>query len=82
MKFGKSSAVLKASWVISALFVKVSAIFLLPFGRLADIYGRRRVYLLGTILYHFFFYLGFDPWCFSMPMYYYLNIQGLNLIQS
>ena len=50
-EFG-SSAVL-ASWVISAYLLS-SAIFLLPFGRLADIHGRRRVYLLGTILYTLF----------------------------
>jgi len=62
-EFG-SSAVL-ASWVISAYLLS-SAIFLLPFGRLADIYGRRRVYLLGTILYTFFT-LG-STLVLSMPM--------------
>lgn len=50
-EFG-SNAIL-TSWAITA-YLLASAIFLLPLGRLADIHGRRRMYLLGTILYTIF----------------------------
>jgi EmrB/QacA subfamily drug resistance transporter len=50
-EFG-SDAIL-TGWAITS-YLLASAIFLLPFGRLADIHGRRRVYLLGTILYSLF----------------------------
>lgn len=39
-------------WVISA-FILSSAIFLLPFGKLADIVGRKRVFTAGIILFTF-----------------------------
>ncbi|MGI6436186.1 MAG: MFS transporter [Syntrophomonadaceae bacterium] len=51
LEFG-SSAIL-ASWAITS-YILASAIFLLPFGRLADMHGRRRFYRLGTILYTLF----------------------------
>jgi len=38
------------SWVISS-FILTSAIFLLPFGRLGDIIGRKRVFTLGILLF-------------------------------
>jgi EmrB/QacA subfamily drug resistance transporter len=38
------------SWVITA-FVLSAAIFLVPFGRLADIYGRKRVFARGVELF-------------------------------
>lgn len=38
--------VLMLNWVITS-FLLVSAAFLLPFGRLADMYGRRRIFLFG-----------------------------------
>ena len=41
------------SWIITA-YILASAIFLLPFGRLADIKGRRKVYLIGAIFYSLF----------------------------
>jgi len=47
-EFG-SNAVL-TSWIITSYLLS-SAVFLLPLGRLADIRGRRKIYLLGTILY-------------------------------
>lgn len=36
------------SWA-SLAYLLASAMFLVPFGRLADIYGRRRIFLYGTI---------------------------------
>ena len=36
------------SWA-SLAYLLASAMFLVPFGRLADIYGRRKVFLYGTI---------------------------------
>ncbi len=38
------------SWVISS-FILSSAIFLLPFGRLADIIGRKKVFTAGIFLF-------------------------------
>lgn len=38
------------SWVITA-FVLAAAIFLVPFGRLADIYGRKRIFARGVELF-------------------------------
>jgi len=38
------------SWVISS-FILTSAIFLLPFGRLGDIIGRKKVFTLGILLF-------------------------------
>jgi len=37
-------------WVVSS-FILSSAIFLLPFGRLADIVGRKKIFTLGILLY-------------------------------
>ena len=42
--------VIKLSWVTSAIFV-TSSIFMIPFGRLADIVGLKKIYMLGMILY-------------------------------
>ncbi len=50
-EFGSSA--IMASWAITS-YILASAIFLLPFGRLADMHGRRRFYLLGTVLYTLF----------------------------
>lgn len=41
-----NSSTFLLSWVISAYLLS-SAAFLLPFGRLADIYGRRKLFVLG-----------------------------------
>ncbi|MCU0471818.1 MAG: MFS transporter [Bacteroidales bacterium] len=38
------------SWIISS-FILASAIFLLPFGRLGDIIGRKKVFMYGIILF-------------------------------
>jgi EmrB/QacA subfamily drug resistance transporter len=38
------------SWVISS-FILSSAIFILPFGRLADIIGRKKIFSLGILLF-------------------------------
>jgi EmrB/QacA subfamily drug resistance transporter len=41
---------LSLGWVISS-FILTSAIFLLPFGRLGDIIGRKKVFTLGILLF-------------------------------
>lgn len=41
------------SWVATA-YLLTSAILLLPFGRIADIVGRKKIYLLGIIIYSIF----------------------------
>ncbi len=47
-EFG-SSAVL-TSWIVNS-YLLATAAFMLPFGRLADILGRRKIYLVGTVSY-------------------------------
>ncbi len=47
-----SNAVI-TSWIITA-YILASAVFLLPFGRLGDIKGRRKMYLTGAIMYSLF----------------------------
>src|SRR5674536_87027 len=37
-------------WVISS-FILTSAIFLLPFGRLGDIIGRKKIFTIGIVLF-------------------------------
>jgi len=37
-------------WVPTA-YLLASAMFLLPFGRVADIYGRKKIFLAGTVIY-------------------------------
>ncbi len=46
IEFGGSQGLL--NWVVSG-FLIASAAFLLPFGRLADQFGRKRIFLLGMI---------------------------------
>ncbi|MFC2068997.1 MFS transporter [Chloroflexota bacterium] len=38
------------TWVTTS-FLLVAAMFLLPFGRLADIYGRKKIYIYGILVY-------------------------------
>ena len=45
----KMDAVL-LSWVTTSYLLTV-AMFLVPFGRIADIYGRKRIFLLGVLIY-------------------------------
>ncbi|MFH1001144.1 MAG: MFS transporter [Bacteroidota bacterium] len=47
-----SATAMAISWVATAYLLTV-AIFLIPFGRLADIYGRKRIFLSGIILFAF-----------------------------
>ncbi|MBN1651253.1 MAG: MFS transporter [Bacteroidales bacterium] len=45
-----SSDAITLSWVATAYLLAV-AIFLMPFGRIADIYGRKRIFLYGIVLF-------------------------------
>ena len=47
MEFGGNQNWL--NWVVSGFLIPCAA-FLLPFGRLADGYGRKKIFLLGMIL--------------------------------
>ncbi|MGE5372019.1 MAG: MFS transporter [Solirubrobacterales bacterium] len=42
--------VILLNWIVTA-FLLLSAAFLLPFGRLADLYGRKRIFMPGLILF-------------------------------
>lgn len=44
------SSAITLSWVATAYLLTV-AIFLIPFGRIADIYGRKKIFLYGIILF-------------------------------
>ena len=48
-------------WVVSS-FLLSSAIFLLPFGRLGDIMGRKKVFTTGIVLYTIFTFLIIFSW--------------------
>jgi EmrB/QacA subfamily drug resistance transporter len=45
-----SSSALVLSWIVSG-YILASATFLLPMGRVADLVGRRKIYLIGVILF-------------------------------
>lgn len=49
-KFGMNAVLL--SWVVTA-YMLAAAIVLVPFGRIADIYGRKKIFLSGVIIYTF-----------------------------
>ena len=46
LEFGGTQSLL--NWVVSG-FLLSSAAFLLPFGRLADLFGRKRIFMLGMV---------------------------------
>ena len=48
------------SWVVS-IYLLSSAVFLLPIGRIADIYGRKRILLLGIIALRCFLFFWLLP---------------------
>lgn len=57
------------SW-ISASFLLASAIFTLPFGRIADIYGLKRIFTCGIITYTIFSFLsGTAPSAMSLIIF-------------
>jgi len=45
-----SMTALSLSWVATS-FILAAAIFLIPVGRLADIYGRRRIFIYGALIF-------------------------------
>ncbi len=45
-----SMTAISLGWVATA-YILAAAIFLLPFGKLGDIHGRKRVFLAGNVLY-------------------------------
>lgn len=56
-----SANALLLSWVATS-FLLSSAIFLVPFGRIADIYGRKKIFNLGIIIYTIFtFFSAYAP---------------------
>jgi len=57
------------SWIPAASLL-TSAIFTLPFGRIADIYGLKRIFTLGIIVYTLFSFLsGVAPSGFSLILF-------------
>lgn len=57
---GLGGNALHLSWVVTS-FLLSSAVFLLPFGRLADIIGRKKIFIAGIILFSLFSLLCGSP---------------------
>jgi len=77
----KSSA-LMLSWIVSS-YILASAAFLLPMGRLADLAGRRKIYLGGTILFTAFTCLCGLAWSgLSMTVFRVLQGIGASMIYA
>lgn len=51
--FEFSANTVEMNWMATSFLIS-SAMFLIPFGRLSDIYGRKRIFLLGTLLFSLF----------------------------
>lgn len=58
-----NTSALQLGWIASS-FILSSAIFLLPFGRLADIHGRKKVFTIGIMLFTFSSFLILFSWSF------------------
>lgn len=56
-----SSGALLLSWVVTS-YLLASAAFLVPFGRLADIIGRKKIFILGIIFFSFSSFLCGVAW--------------------
>ena len=56
-----SSSALVLSWIVSG-YILASAAFLLPMGRIADMVGRRKIYLAGVVLFTLFTFLCAVSW--------------------
>jgi EmrB/QacA subfamily drug resistance transporter len=59
-----SSSTLLLSWLVTGYSLATAA-FLLPFGRLSDIIGRKKIFVTGMFLFSFFTLLSGKAW--SMP---------------
>ena len=70
-QFGVSAAMI--GWVVTAFTLSVAALSV-PFGKLADATGRRRVFLLGIIL-----FVVFSVMCAFSPNIPSLDEKSLNL---
>ena len=56
-----SSSAVVLSWIVSG-YILASAAFLLPMGRIADMVGRRKIYLTGVVLFTLFTFLCAVAW--------------------
>jgi len=57
------------SWVVAG-YLLASAAFLLPFGRLADIVGRKKIYIAGIILFSLFALLSGVAWSIQSMIFF------------
>ncbi|MBN2516703.1 MAG: MFS transporter [Deltaproteobacteria bacterium] len=55
------SSALVLSWIVTG-FILASAAFLLPMGRLADLVGRRKIFLVGAVFFTIFTFLCAVSW--------------------
>jgi EmrB/QacA subfamily drug resistance transporter len=53
--------VVSIGWIATA-FLLSATVFLLPFGRLADIYGRKKIYIIGSSLFALTSFLSIFAW--------------------
>ncbi len=56
-----TGSALTLSWIVTG-YILASAVFLLPMGRLADIAGRQKIFLLGTVGFTLFTFLCAVSW--------------------
>jgi EmrB/QacA subfamily drug resistance transporter len=76
-----SSAIL-LSWVSTAYLLAV-AIFLIPFGRVADIYGRKKIFLYGILLFSLASLIcGFSPTIYFLIVFRVVQAVGSAMIFS
>lgn len=69
------SSATSLSWIVSS-YLLISASFLLPFGRLSDIVGQKKIYTIGIFLMAVFSFLCGIAWSLSVLIFFRLG-QGL-----
>ena len=62
-----NASAIELGWIASS-FILSSAIFLLPFGRLADIIGRKKIFTWGIVLFTISTFLIIFSWNFASLM--------------
>ncbi|MBC7081165.1 MAG: MFS transporter [Thermoplasmatales archaeon] len=64
-------------WITTS-YILATAVFLLPFGKIGDIYGRKRVFLYGIIIFAIASFLSIIP----SPPYFFLSFRIIHAIGS
>ncbi|MEA2101104.1 MAG: MFS transporter [Thermodesulfobacteriota bacterium] len=70
-----AGSALALSWIVTG-YILASAVFLLPMGRIADIVGRKKIFLLGTAGFTLFTFLCAVSWS-NASLIFFRIVQGL-----